>query len=109
MELNMRRVIGGKVYNTETATCICCLPCFTQDERNFNWHDTHLYKTPKGAYFISGEGGPRSMWAEQIEAHGWAYGSGLTLVTEEEARSYAEQARVRPDEYEAAFGPVEVG
>ncbi|MEX2492957.1 MAG: hypothetical protein WD425_14475 [Nitrospirales bacterium] len=58
----MKRVIDSKVHNTQTATEICELPCHHY-RGDFQYHDTTLYRTPKGAYFVAGEGGPMSMWA----------------------------------------------
>jgi len=49
----MNQVIGGKRYNTETATIIASDAYW--DGHNFERHgrNTYLYRTPKGAYFAT--------------------------------------------------------
>lgn len=97
----MKRVIDGKIYNTATATEICDLPCHHY-RGDFHWHDTTLYRTKKGAYFLAGEGGPMSLWAEPSGNNGWSGGSGLRVITAEEAREYAEQAELDPEAMQQA-------
>ena len=98
----MKSVINGKTYNTETAKKICSLPC-CYDSSDFWHHRTDLYVTPRGAFFLAGEGGPRSMWAV-VEGHNsWSSGSGIKLLSSEEARSHMESAGCEPAEFES-FG-----
>jgi len=60
----MKKVINGKLYNTETALKI-------EEYWNgygysdFNFCIEALYKTPKGKYFLYGKGGAASKYAEQ--------------------------------------------
>lgn len=93
----MKRVIDGKVYNTETAEEICDLPCSAYPG-DFQYHETTLYRTPKGAYFLAGKGGPMTRWAQPEGTNGYSGGSGLEVVTSEEARGHAESAEVSPEE-----------
>ncbi len=44
----MKRIIEGKTYNTETATCVAKAYQHPQDDYNFN----ELYQTRHGAYFM---------------------------------------------------------
>lgn len=105
----MKRIIDGKTYDTRTAKRICNLPCPTIYDTDFYWHDTGLYKTPAGIFFVAGEGNALSMWAETHSRGGRIAGSGLRLITEKEAREFAEAARLNPVTYEAAFGTIEIG
>ena len=105
----MKRIINGKLYDTENAKRICALPCSAECPSDFRWHDTDLYLSPGGTFFIAGEGSAMSMWAESIGNSGRIGGSGLRLVTEEEAREFAESARLRPEVYEEVFGAVTLG
>ncbi len=99
----MRRVIDGKIYDTKTATAVCDLPCHHYPG-DFQHHETVLYKTPKGNFFLAGKGGPMSLWAEPCGNNGWSGGSGLRPITREEAREYCEQAELGPEEMtEAGF------
>ena len=105
----MERVIEGKVYDTRTAKRICELPCSAEFRSDFYWHDTDLYKSPAGTFFIAGEGSPLSMWGEAHGQGGRIGGSGLRLITQQEARGIAEAAGLDPKAYEDAFGAVEIG
>jgi len=99
----MKRVIEGKVYNTDTSERVCNLECSNRSQRDFGWHDTTLYKTKNGRFFVSGEGGPRSMWAESV-GNGWRSGEGLRAVTADAAREYMEAAHCSAEELiEAGF------
>lgn len=63
---------------------------------------TYLYRTKKGTFFLSGEGGPMTMWAsEQGNGRGW--GEGLRVIDEEEARQHMEAANCDAEEF-AAYG-----
>lgn len=51
----MRRVIDGKVFDTDTADRICQLPCSALGN-DAGWHETVLYRTRKGRFFVAGRG-----------------------------------------------------
>ena len=93
----MKRSINGKIYNTDTAEFICDLPCHYY-RSDFKWHDTSLYRTKKGTYFLAGEGGPMSMWSEPCGSGSWSGGSGIRVIGRDEALEYAEQAGLEPEE-----------
>jgi hypothetical protein len=97
----MKRVIHGRSYNTETATEICEVPC-KHYHGDFQWHETRLYSTKNGNFFISGKGGPMSLWA--MPAHGGAMteGEGIRPLSVEEARRFAEAAELSPKDIQAA-------
>lgn len=105
----MKRIINGKLYDTEKSTRICSLPCYTEYQTDFRWHDTNLYRSPGGMFFIAGEGNAMSMWAKSLGQGRYSGGSGLHLVTLEEARAYAEESGVTPQVYVEAFGSVPLG
>lgn len=103
----MKRVIDGRIYDTETATRICEVGCETGD---FKGHTTALYKSPKGTFFLAGKGGPLSMWARSTEGgRGRSSGEGLRLVDAAEAADIVEAAGLDPDRMKAAGFPVEEG
>lgn len=104
----MKRVIEGKVYNTETATYIGDLPC-SANPGDFQHHDTGLYRSPKGTYFLAGKGGPMSMWSESEGNSGRTGGSGIMTIPDDEARSYAESMDLDEDGMRAAGFEVEEG
>lgn len=104
----MKRVISGRIYDTATATRICDVPSDSYDRGNHRWDETELYRSPRGVFFIAGRGGPMSRWAERRE-DGMYSGSGIRILTELEAREFAEAANLKLEAYEQAFGAPEIG
>lgn len=103
----MKRVIKGKVYNTETAEEVCDIPC-NYDSGDFKFHYTKLYKTKKGAFFLAGKGGPMSIWGEQ-DGKGLRGGQGIRVLSEEEARDYMEYADCTEEEFQRVGLGIEEG
>lgn len=95
----MKQVIGGKIYDTSKAIRVCEVPSSTQSRRDFRWHETNLYRTVKGSFFVAGEGGPLSMWAERVDQNSWRSGKGMREVSEDEARAYMEAAECSAEEF----------
>jgi hypothetical protein len=80
----MKKVIDGKVYNTETAEAV------------YSWDNGHyagdfkqceetLYRTKKGVFFLYGEGGPMSKYAVPVGNNARGYGSDIEVMTDNEA------------------------
>lgn len=89
----MKRIINGKRYNTETATLIAHVGSATEDVRDFRYHDTNLYRTVRGNWFVAGKGGPMSQWARSTGQNSWSGGSGLRPIDPDEARDLLEDHR----------------
>jgi hypothetical protein len=53
-------------------------------------------RTHRGAYFLAGEGGPMSMWAEPDGSNGYTGGGGICVIDEDDARAHAERAGLSP-------------
>ena len=87
----MKRIIDGKTYNTSTARELCHLPCSAY-HGDFAWHETKLYRTVKGAYFLAGCGEAASRWAQPALGGGTGSGSGIEVITAYEARTHLEDA-----------------
>jgi hypothetical protein len=88
--MNMQKVINGKRYNTETAEEVCSWSD-GQGKGDFNWHETSLYRTAKGAWFVAGEGGPMSQWRRSTGQNSWGGGDGLNPIDHDEARMLLEE------------------
>lgn len=88
----MKRVIDGKLYDTDTAELVCELECPVA-YGSFGWHDTALYRTKRGRFFLAGRGGARSMWRRQVDSSAWGPGEGIRVIDADEARSHMEAAR----------------
>lgn len=84
----MKKIIDGKSYNTETAEKIGSDDYLYPSD--FKHWEEALYKTTKGVYFIAGSGGPASHYAHNT-GDCYTGGSGLRVVSEKEAREWAER------------------
>lgn len=104
----MRKIIGRKVYDTNTAQTVCDISPSGFSGSDFRWEDTKLYKSPKGQFFIAGEGGPMTRWAEPSGNNGTTGGRGLVLISDDAAVSLAERF-ASPGAIEIAFGKAEEG
>lgn len=84
-----KKVINGKIYNTETSTKIAGWwnGCSTND---FNYCSEDLYRTRKGNFFLDGEGGARSKYAHSCGQNSWCGGSDIIPLTIEEAKEWVE-------------------
>jgi hypothetical protein len=88
----MKAIINGKRYDTETATCVAG-DSGGQGKRDFRWYDEDLYLTKKGNWFLAGEGGPMSRWAEPGAGQNEVTsGEGIVPLTKQEAREWLERA-----------------
>ncbi len=85
----MKKVINGKLYNTETATEIC-----TGFFGNFNCNEVTLYKKENGEYF------------EHHELNEFGHREWIEPVDENEAKRFAEE-QMDYDDYVSFFGEVE--
>lgn len=89
------QVINGKRYNTDTATE---LGSFDNGlgRGDFGHVSETLYRTKKGAFFLDGEGGPNTSWAESVgNMRGGS--AGIRTLSTAEALNWAETHRVSPD------------
>ena len=81
----MKRIIEGKIYNTETAECLCNVGNNLVSS-DFRHDHSKLFVTKKGAFFVAGGGGPLSRWSVSVGNNGTSGSSGIYLVTRDEAR-----------------------
>jgi hypothetical protein len=88
----MMKIIDGKLYDTSKAKHVCNVSSSPHNYGDFGWHETQLYRSAKGRFFVAGSGGPRSMWAEQVAQNLWGSGTGIRAISESEARCYMEAA-----------------
>lgn len=100
----MRKIIEGRTYNTATSKRIGSWSngLFTND---FSYCSEDLYKNSKGAYFLHGEGGAYSKYAE-VHGDNRGWGESIIPMSTEEAREWAEE-HLDAEDYEAEFGTPE--
>lgn len=85
----MKKLINGKMYNTETAKEIATWSN-SYYSSDFHYCQETLYKTKKGAYFIHGKGGPLSSYARPSGGNGRTGGSDIVAFSKEQAFAWLE-------------------
>lgn len=90
-DLHIRRIIEGRVYDTETAQFVAVL-CNSGGHIALDFHadTTALYRTRRGAFFIAGQSGACGRW-KRYQNGGYNPGCGIALVSDREARRLLEQ------------------
>lgn len=84
----MIRIIDGKRYNTDKADVVAGRS--TGYSGDFDRVHERLYRTKKGNWFLAGEGGARSRYAQRIDANSSSGGEGLFPLHPESARAWLE-------------------
>ena len=101
----MKKIINGKMYNTETATEV------SSYSNGGSWRDfSHfcetLYRKKTGEFFLHGEGGPMTKYAESCGQNSWSGGERIFPLTEAKAKEWMEHYATT-DEYCSVFGEPE--
>lgn len=97
----MQQTIAGKVYDTETAKAMGNWQRGLSSDRAYI--SETLYLTTAGLYFLHGEGGSRSRYAQRTAPNTWGYGERIMPMDEEEAHAWAEN-HLTDNIYDKAFG-----
>lgn len=100
----MKKVINGRRYDTDTAKEMGQASYSSRSDFNY-WIET-LYRKNTGEYFLHGEGGAMSRYAETIGQNQWCGGEKIIPMTLESAQEWAEK-NLTGDEYEEIFGKIE--
>lgn len=100
----MKKIINGKRYDTEKAKLIGW--DLFSNRRDFNFWQETLYQKRTGEFFLHGEGGAASKYAESAGQNEWTGGSKLIPLSFEKAKKWAEE-HLDADTYEAVFGEIE--
>lgn len=100
----MKKIINGKVYDTDTAKAV------GEWSNGLTWRDfgcieETLYKKRTGEYFLFGEGGAMTGYAERVGGNGYSGGSRIMPYTFDEAKRWCEE-KLTAEGYEAEFGAV---
>lgn len=100
----MKKIINGKLYNTDTARQIGSWDNNITDR--LYWVNETLYQKQRGEFFLHGEGGPGSKYAEPSGQGNWSSGEKIIPLSYDAAQAWAEEY-LNANAYQAAFGPVE--
>ena len=98
----MKKIIAGKLYDTETAH-ECGSYSNTSDYRDWHHEVETLYRKRTGEYFLHGAGGPMSRYAKSCGDNHWSGGEAIIPLSLTKAREWAEE-HLDADDYEAIFG-----
>ena len=98
-----KQVIDGLIYDTSTATEICECGSTTRYVSDFNYWSAKLYRTPRGRFFLYGNGGPMTFFSQPCGNNSWSGGGGVIPISMEEARRYAESSNMDADEIALYF------
>lgn len=99
----MKKIINGKLYDTSTAHLVGAWD--NQLYGNPDYAGESLYRKRTGEFFLHGEGGARSRYAQLAGENRWAGGEAIIPLRWEAARQWAEEY-LDADEYQAAFGQI---
>jgi hypothetical protein len=99
----MKRIINGKVYDTDTSKYISRYSVNTAD--SFDYFSEALYRKKTGEFFLLGEGGARTVYAVHTEGYNWRGGSKIIPLSPGAARDWAEE-HLSPDKYAEIFEPI---
>lgn len=100
----MKKIINGKKYDTNTAEEVGVYTngCFSMD---FAYFCETLYRKRTGEFFLHGNGGASSRYAQYV-GNALTGSEQILPLTEAEAKAWAED-HLTGDEYESIFGEVE--
>mgnify|MGYP004476383771 CR=1 FL=1 len=101
----MRKILHGKLYDTDTARYIGSKQSIYY-KSDYRYFEEGLYKKKTGEFFLYGEGGPASRYAEYLESGGCIGGKQIIPLSENEAKEWAEK-NLTVGEYEELFGICE--
>lgn len=102
----MKKVINGKVYDTDTARKIGCFD-YGLGDRISGWSET-LYVKRTGEYFLLGEGGPGSKYSVCTGVNDSSGSTKIFPLSYNDACKWAED-NLDVDEYIAEFGAIAEG
>lgn len=93
----MKKIIRGRLYDTDTAKEVGSWENEAVARNDFNWFEETLYRKKTGEFFLAGSGGPASKYAERSYGT-WIGGSSIEPISYEDAREWAEK-HMEADDY----------
>lgn len=91
----MKRIVDGKVYDTDTATMVAN-ECYGYGG-DFNAWSEVLYVTKSGSFFLHGWGSCRTEYAVSTGQNSWSDGERLIPYDKIQVMDWAERREVNPD------------
>ena len=100
----MKKIINGRRYDTTSAKEVGY--DYYSNPGDFSYWRETLYRKNTGEFFLHGEGGPNSRYAETVGLNEWSGGERIMPLSLEDAQKWAEE-HLDADEYEEIFGATE--
>ena len=100
----MKKIINGRRYDTARAKEVGY--DYYSNPGDFSYWRETLYRKNTGEFFLHGEGGPNSRYAETVGLNEWSCGERIMPLSLEDAQKWAEE-HLDADEYEEIFGATE--
>lgn len=100
----MKKIISGKVYDTDTAKELGSFRS-PGGPGDFSHYEETLYRKKTGEFFLYGIGGPMSRYAKADGLNSWSGGDRIMPMSFAEAREWAEN-NLGTEDYEEIFGEV---
>ena len=100
----MNKVINGRRYDTETARELASASS-AEGRSDFHWWEETLYRKSTGEYFLYGEGGPASRYAQASGQNSWSGGCRIMPMSLQDAQAWAEK-HLDAEDYEEIFGAI---
>ena len=94
----VKKVINAKLYDTDASAAVATS---THGKGDTAIHET-LHRKRTGEFFLYGEGGPSTRYAQPSGNGQWESGSNLFPMTEEAAKNWAKENC--PSQYDSIFG-----
>lgn len=85
----MKKIIKGKLYDTETARELGSDSYSNQSD--FHYWSEILYQKRTGEFFLYGEGGAATKYAEAVGQNSWGGGERIMPLSYSEAQEWAEK------------------
>lgn len=99
----MRKTIANKLYDTETAKPMGNWQRGYESDKGYISETLYLKKT--GEYFLHGQGGSRSRYAQRTAPNTWGFGERIIPFSNEEAHAWAEN-HLTESAFDVVFGDV---
>ena len=100
----MKKIINGKLYDTDTAKQLGS-DSYPGGPRDFHYWCEELYQKRTGEFFLYGEGGPMSKYAESCGQNQWSGGEKIIPLNYKAASEWAEE-HLDADDYQKIFGEI---
>nr|WP_300880183.1 hypothetical protein [uncultured Acetatifactor sp.] len=100
----MKKIINNKLYDTDTATYIDNYEYGNSGD--FSHVRETLYQKKTGEFFLHGEGGPKSKYAECRGDRSWSGGEDIIPECDFDVKEWV-AVHCDADTYIKLFGPVE--